>query len=230
MCQAFQFPSYHGLTPRLWSVDSHPTPEDKIVLAIESAKVAKRITTAEDGIGEDLTFNLLAWRNDDLTAICQLSSSLMGERPDARLSRTVEVAILCRTGFEANALTFVAEGYCATHPDQIDPTQTLAEQFVTNRAVRECLTITHLDGNEARIVSVPYSYDVGRKVIFDDPMEAARRETSNPFFVKMLDLLATDVPPAPLDDQTWCDITADQISALGFHVHHSIDQDLPYSN
>lgn len=211
--------------PTLVSVDSHPTSDDKVLLAMESAKVAKRVTIIEDGIGEDLSFNLLAWRGDQLTAICQLSGSLMNESPDARLSRTVEVAILCRTGFEATSLTFVAEGYCATDPSQIDPSRPLAAQFVENPAVRECLTITHLDGNEARVVSLPYTYEVGRKVRFDTPVEHPSRQTSNKFLTRLLDILASDVPPAPIDDETWQDVTADQISALGFHVHHSIDMD-----
>ena len=211
-------------------MDSYPSAEDKIYLAIESAKVAKRVTILEDGIGEDLSFNLLVWRGRALTAVCQLSASLKDDDPAARLSRTVEAAILCRTGFEATQFTFIAEGYCATDPAQIDHTKTLAEQFVTNKAVRECLTITHLDGNEVRVISMPYSYDVGRKVIFDHPFEAPSRETNNRFMTRMLDILASDVPPAPIDNETWCDITAEQISELGFHVHHSIDMDFPYND
>lgn len=211
-------------------MDAYPSAEDKIYLAIQSAKVAKETTILEDGIGEDLAFNLMVWRGRALTAICQLAAALRDDDPATRLSRTVEAAILCRTGFEATDFTFIAEGYCVTDPSQIDPSRTLAEQFVTNRAVRECLSITHLDGNEARVISMPYTYDVGRKVIFDDPFESPERHTNNRFLTRLLDVLGSDVPPAPIDNETWCDITAQQISELGFHVHHSIDMDFPYSD
>jgi hypothetical protein len=197
------------------------------MLAIESAMVAKRLTTIEDGIGEDLSFNLLAWRGDNLTAVCQLSASLMSEQPDVRMSRTIEVAILCRTGFEATAFTFIAEGYCAVDPTRIDPTRTLAEQFATNAAIRECLTITHIDGNEVRVASLPYTYKVGRLVEFDDAFEHPSRETNNKFLTQLLDIIASDVPSVRIDDETWADMIADQISGFGFHVHHSIDLDLP---
>lgn len=211
-------------------MDAYTSDEDKIYLAIESTKVAKITTILEDGIGEDLAFNLLVWRGRALTAVCQLASAMKDEDPATRLSRTVEAAILCRTGFEATDFTFVAEGYCVTDPSQIDPTRTLAEQFVTNTAVRECLSITHLNGNEARIISLPYSYAIGRKVIFDDPFESPERHTNNRFLTRMLDILASDVPPPPIDNETWCDLVAEQISELGFHVHHSIDMDFPYSD
>ena len=203
--------------------DSYPSAEAKIWLAIESAKVAKRITVAEDGIGEDLTFNLLAWRDDQLTAICQLDSRLMSEAPDERLGRTHEVAILCRTGYEATALTLITEGYCAPDPSGVDLSIPLSEQFVSNKAVRECLTITHLEGWETDIVALPYTYGVPRKVEFDVPMTYPKKETQNAFLLKVHDVLSIKLAPPPVDDETWREVVAGEISECGFHVHHSID-------
>lgn len=203
--------------------DKYPSAEAKIWLAIESAKVAKRITVAEDGIGEDLTFNLLAWRDDQLTAICQLDSRLMSETPEERLGRTHEIAILCRTGYEATALTLITEGYCAPDPTGVDLSIPLSKQFVSNESVRECLTITHLEDRETTVLALPYTYGVPRKVNFDVPMTYPKRETQNPFLLKLHDVLSIKLAPPPLDDETWRDVVAEEISEIGFHVHHSID-------
>jgi len=203
--------------------ETYPSPESKIWLAIESAKAAKRLTVAEDGIGEDLTYNLLAWRDDLLTAVCQLDHRLMSEPPTDRLGRVREVAILCRTGYRATALTMVAEGYCAPDPRDVDLSVPLADQFVSNDSVRECLTITHLEDGQTMILAVPYTYGVPRKVEFDLPMTYPKKETTNPFLLKLHDVLSIRSAPPPVDDETWRDVIANDISDIGFHVHHSID-------
>ena len=197
--------------------------ESKIWLAIESAKVAKQVTITEDGIGEDLTYNFLVWRDDCLTAICQLDSRLMSETPDERLSRAHEVAILCRTGYEATGLTLIAEGYCAPDPAEVDLAIPLSEQFVSNRSVRECITITHLEHSETTIVAMPYTYAVPRKVKFDPPLTYPKKQTNNPFLLKLHDVLSIKLAPPPVDDETWRGVVAGEISECGFHVHHSID-------
>lgn len=218
------YPDNHTSCPTLEHVnDEYPTPEGKIYLAIESAKVAKRITVAEDGIGEDLTFNLLAWRRGSLSAICQLDGALMVEPPESRLGRTVEAALLCRTGYGATAFTFVAEGYCADDPTQIDSSIPLNQQFLTNQHIRECLTITHLEAGETTMIALPYSYGVPRRVEFGTPMRYPKRRTQNRFLLSLHDILGSSVPLPPLDDETWRDITAEEIASMGFHINHSMD-------
>ncbi len=217
-------PRRDGRSPTVVGVDDrYPTAEAKIWLAIESAKVAKRITVAEEGIGEDLTFNLLAWRDDQLTAICQLDSKLTIETPDERLSRTREVAILCRTGYEATGLTLITEGYCAPNPAEVDLSIPLSEQFVANKAVRECLTITHLENQQTDVLALPYTYGVPRKVEFDFPMTYPKKQTHNAFLLKLHEILSIKLAPLPVDDATWRDLVAGEMSEIGFHVHHSID-------
>lgn len=203
--------------------DTYPSAESKIWLAIESAKVAKRLTVAEDGIGEDLTYNLLAWRDDQLTAICQLDSKLISETSDERLSRAHEVVILCRSGFGATGITLIAEGYCAPDPTGVDLSVPLSEQFVSNKSVRECITITHLEDWETNIVAMPYTYGVPRKVKFEAPLAYPKKQTANPFLMKLHDVLSIKLAPPPVDDETWRDVVAGEISECGFHVHHSID-------
>ena len=204
-------------------MDTYPDSEAKVWLAIESAKVAKIVSVQEEGIGEDLTFNLLVWRDDQLSAICQLDTTLMDEPAAVRLSRTTEAAILCRTGFEASSMTLVAEGYCALDPADIDMTIPLSDQFLTNTKVRECLTITHLGPEGVEMVALPYTYDVPRRVRWETPVAYPSKETNNPFLLRLLDILSVPVPPAPVDDETWREITAHSLHEQGFHVEHSLD-------
>ena len=208
-------------------MDAYVTPDEKIALAIASAKVAKAVTVKEDGIGEDIPFCLLVWREETLTAIAQLDEALRDEQPGERLIRTVEAAAICRRGFDASAFTFVTEGFCATDPTLVDPDVPLAEQFVANQEVRECLTLTHLEAGNVYLAALPYRYDVGRVVLWDDDLRYEPTwPGSNQFLVSMSEILLRErFLPAPVDDPTWRDVVAEDVSRWGFHIHYGMEDD-----
>jgi hypothetical protein len=113
--------------------------------------------------------------------------------------------------------------YCAPDPTGVDLSVPLSEQFVSNKSVRECITITHLEDRETNIVAMPYTYGVPRKVKFEAPLAYPKKQTANPFLIKLHDVLSIKLAPPPVDDETWRDVVAGEISECGFHVHHSID-------
>ena len=86
-------------------MNEYLNPMEKIALACESAKVAKTFTTREEGIGEDLSYNIISWHETQLTAIAQLHYQLLGA--DDRLTRVMEAIKALRLGYCADAVTFV---------------------------------------------------------------------------------------------------------------------------
>lgn len=215
--------------------DTYPTPVDKIALVATSSRLAKQVTVSEDGIGEDLPFNLMVWRDDQLTAICQLDSELRDEHPGERLARTVNAAFICRRGFDATAFTFVTEGFCATDPELIDPDVPLAQQFVTNTQVRECLTLTHIEAGNVYLSAQPYTYELGRRVVWGDPLYyEPTHPGTNQFLSSMVEVLLVEVnvpfgevaDPFAGDSPIWQELVAKDVSECGFNIQYGLDLDV----
>lgn len=196
-----------------------------MTLVSMASRMAKQAAVTEDGIGEDIAFSLMVWRDDGLTAVCQLDDELMDEEPDERLRRTVEVAAICRRGFDATAFTFVTEGYCATDPDSVDPDMPLSVQFVSNRDVSECLTLTHLEAGNTYLAALPYRYEVGRKVTWEAPMRYLSADSPNHFFAAMTEVLMVEADEPWVDEDTWRDLVAEDVARWGFHIQYGIDLD-----
>ena len=209
-------------------VETYPTPIEKIALVAAATRVAKETTIKEEGIGEDLPFSLMVWREASLTAICQLDGELRDEHPGERLIRTVEAAAACRWGFDATAFTFVTEGYCATDPTVVDARVSLAAQFVENHDVQECLTVTHIEAGNVYLAAWPYRYELGRRVVWGDPLRyEPTRPGTNQFLSSMVEILLKDMVEAPFidDREAWNDLVAQDVARWGFHVRYGMELD-----
>lgn len=203
------------------TVDMYPERMDKVLLACESAKVAKQYTVMEDGIGEDLSYNVMVWRDDSLTAIFQLRPEFAGA--EDRLNRTLEAISIARFGFWGDAITFIAEGYCAKDPAGVDMARPLSEQFVANDEVRECLTVTHLEKGKTEIIALPYKYAVPRQVHWDTPLRYPTYPSDNQFIQSIHKILALSVQRQTIDDETWRAAIAADIELYGFHVNYDLE-------
>jgi hypothetical protein len=202
-------------------VDAYPDRTDKLLLACESAKVAKQYTIMEEGIGEDLAYNVMCWRHDFITAIFQLKSEHANS--EDRLNRTLEAIAVARFGFRADAISFIAEGYCAADPSEVDLTKPLSEQFVSNQEVRECLTVTHLEDGDTEIIALPYVYAVPRHVNWGTPLRYPAHPTDNQFVKSIHNILELRVDQQRVDDDTWNAAIAADVEAFGFHVHYDLE-------
>jgi hypothetical protein len=203
-------------------VNEYLNPMEKIALACESAKVAKTFTTREEGIGEDLSYNIISWHETQLTAIAQLHYQLIGA--DDRLTRVMEAIKALRLGYCADAVTFVAEGYCAIDPDKVDLSVPLRHQFVSNRNVAECLTVTHVEVDSVKVLAIPYTYEVGRRVRFDDPLMYPEGQATSDFVASIQDVLTLEPDRQFTDDAFWRDSVAEEVGTWGFHVHHDMSE------
>jgi hypothetical protein len=144
---------------------SYATDFDKLALAVEATKVAKRHTVEEEGIGQDININLFSWRDDKLVSIMQLMGTHKMHRTE-RLQRIARAACIKRQGWGVDSFTFIAEGYCSLKPSETKD-KDLAQLFAQRDSpVSECLSFTHLGGETPIFISVPYTIGVGRSVEF----------------------------------------------------------------
>lgn len=203
-------------------MEQYLTPREKIGLACESAKVAKSVTTREEGIGEDLSYNVIAWHETLVTAIAQLHYNLITS--DDRLGRVIQAIKAMRLGYCIDAVTFVAEGYCATDPSKVNLSVPLRHQFVSNQSVKECLTVTHAEVDSVTVLALPYTYEIGRQVRFDDPIAYPEGQATSEFVTSIQEILTIPPDRQFTDDAFWRDSVAEEVSVWGFHVHHDMEQ------
>lgn len=203
------------------SVDVYPDRVSKLLLAGESAKVAKQFTVMEDGIGEDLCYNVMGWKDHSLTSIFQLKREFATD--PSRLTRTLDAIAVARFGFDIDAVTFIAEGYCAMDPEKVDHTRPLSEQFVDNHEIRECITVTHIEDGVTEIVALPYSYAIPRRVQWSQPLRYPTHPTENEFVKSIAYILTLEPGLRTVGDAEWRAAMATDIEALGFHVHRDVE-------
>ena len=204
-------------------MNQYPESLDKVALAVESAKIAKQMIVKQEGIGEDLSFNLMAWRDSELVVVAQLSEGHMGD-PEERYGLMVQAACILRQGWGATAFTMVAEGYCSTNPDE-SRGKDMAQLFSspTTDFIKECLSFTHVQEDGILFVVVPYRLVPPRRVEYYKPMThngaGVVREARYPMSLhKALELpCETD---EDLDIDEFREELANGLTALGFEVNY----------
>lgn len=154
-------------------MDTYDDPFSKIALTLSATQVAKNMITKSEGVGEDLSFNFFAWRKDHPVLCVQLESKYMKEPHEKRFLRCKDLIDILRFRVKVTSLTFICEGYVAPIPQQKE----LSIAFIEPQSsVKECLTVIHCDENiygpaDIYLFSMPYSYGLGKHVIWGNLME-----------------------------------------------------------
>lgn len=199
------------------------TSMDKLALAVSSSVTAKELTVKEDGIGEDININLYLWQGAYLVAICQMSTATMQKSHAKRFACIVDVMIILRQSLCIDAVTMIAEGYVS-----IDPSKTLLtpldKAFVElPEAVKECLTFTHVYGDQVLFVTKPYKYTTPRAIIWEDeiylPHQTIMRG-GNSKYPLMLSKIMREVAcdDQPLDEETYFETINYGLRKIGFEI------------
>ena len=154
--------------------DRYPDKYAKMALAITSTQLAKQNVVDEFGIGEDLPFMFMGWRGDRLVAMVGFCREDMLKPVTERLPNVSKACAALRAMHWVDSITFVAEGYMSKEPFKLQGRE-LAEAFTDHdmERVSECLTTSHLWINEknqpqAMLMSTPYTYLLGRHIVWDD--------------------------------------------------------------
>lgn len=203
--------------------DLYPDEFSKIALALTSAQLAKQGFVSEAGVGEDLAFNFIGWKDGKVLTIVQLSKKHMQEKPIDRLQRCAAMLSILKGFWDIDSISMVAEGYCS--PD-VEKTRGLDLQkaFLDETAgVSECITVTHAEsdemgGAELTLVSIAYEYLAKNRMLFKPitvyPDGAVRtlRDKSYPA------LLYKTVMEQYIVNEKDEDEAAEAINNLGFHL------------
>lgn len=201
----------------------YPDEFSKIALALTSAQLAKQVFVDELGVGEDLAFNFIGWKNDRIIAITQLSKKHMKEPPIDRLQKCAGMLRMLRGFWEVDSITMVAEGYCS--PD-IEKTRGLDLQkaFLDEKnGINECITVTHAEsddmgGAELTLVSTSYEYMAKNKMFFKPitvyPDGAVRTLRDKSYPALLYKSVMEDYVVNEKDEEE----AAEAVNNLGFHL------------
>ena len=190
----------------------------KLAMVLATAVEAKNEMVAEGGIGEDINQVLYGWCGGSLSVVSQMTDVVQRQTPYERFMAVSSAVAILRLGWGLDAISMVAEGYVSSNPvDTYD--KNLAKEFaIGNRAVNECLTVTHVANDEVSFVSKGYSYDVPRKVIWHEEvfvpgrMMVRNEESMYP----LLFHTALKLPYSQPDDEVMWLASDDYYSALVF--------------
>lgn len=187
-------------------------------MVLATAVEAKNEMVAEGGIGEDINQVLYGWCGGSLSVVSQMTDVVQRQTPYERFMAVSSAVAILRLGWGLDAISMVAEGYVSSNPiDTYD--KDLAKEFaIGNRAVNECLTVTHVANDEVSFVSKGYSYDVPRKVIWHEEVFVpgrmlVRNEES---MYPLLFHTALKLPYSQPDDEVMWLASDDYYSALVF--------------
>jgi hypothetical protein len=205
-------------------MDGHyPDEFAKIALALTSAQLAKQMFVEESGVGEDLAFNFIGWKDGRLLTITQMGKKFMKEPPVDRLQRCASMLRMIRGFWNVDSITMVAEGYCS--PD-IEKTRglDLAKAFLDEKnEVSECVTITHAEqddegGAEITLVSTSYKYRLNRRAVFEPitvyPNGAVNVLRDKSYPALLYKTVSEDYVVEEMEEED----AAEAINNLGFHL------------
>ena len=195
---------------------------DKVGLALMSTVEAKEQSVQAEGIGEDLAINMFCWEDDRLALMLQARPSIQNANMDERFDAITKVACIVRRGWGITAFTMASEGYISLKPEETKG-MSLKRAFIEGKAVKECLTVTHIENNRVTMVARPYSYTVPRKVVWDDDIYYPGRtlvRDQDGMYANMFDRVITsvDVDETPEDYDTFYDELSNGVLELGFYI------------
>lgn len=190
-------------------------------------RIAKEVRCQIDGIGVDLAPTLFGAHEIQLigTATIHQDPHDVGRQ----YQQFSEAAALMRTGWSVTGLALLCEAFvgvgAAAGGDH------LASEFANgNPDVHECLLIVGADDTtDAIVCALPYRYEVGRKVVWGEPLsEAAVPTTAGPYLLMLARMFEARPVPMPQDTEAAINAIADVIAAVGFVVQTFDDVDVRY--
>lgn len=157
-------------------VENYDDPMSKMALALTSSQLAKNFMVEDFGIGEDLPFTFFFWDRGNLLFAVQLRREKMLLPVIDRITLCSEMCSAMCSFWDISAISFIAEGFETLDKTRLNGRE-LRQAFIEERdLVKECLTVTHGERNqvngklEMTLLSLPYQYEVGRKIDWDSPI------------------------------------------------------------
>lgn len=207
-------------------VDSYDDPMSKMALALTSSQVAKNYIVEDFGIGEDLPFTFFFWTGGTLYMAVQLRRERMTMPVEGRIDVCREMCSAVCSFWDTTAISFIAEGFESLDKSKLNG-RDLRQAFIEGEElVSECLTVTHCEKNlinhkyELTLLSLPYEYELGRKVDWGRPVgftNGMDKILKTSAISRMLMGALENVAPAEVEDDDF-NVFLRLLSAEGFNV------------
>lgn len=198
----------------------------KMALALTSAQLAKDEAIKEHGVGEELAVHFLAWGDDALIAICQMTADTSALSQMERFEKCAQICSILRRFYWATAITMVSEGYCSMDASSTKGMD-LASAFVDSKyPVFECVTVNHTSIDEEGMVSpvsmvaAPFTLRINREVAWMDTLVYPDRADTYVKQSKYPAMLRKALMEMPMNEVSveMGDKVHEQIEAIGFII------------
>lgn len=138
--------------------------------------LAKQQLVSEWGIGEELPMTFTAWVDDRIVATCLIPRTLLH---GVRFIKSSETVSLLRKAWGATAISLAHDGFHSDHPLSGE----LSAEFATgNPKVQQSLIVLHAQQEGVGFKSMPYRYELGRKVVYGSPvLQMANLRSCGPY-------------------------------------------------
>ena len=191
------------------------------------ARIEKETRCRIDGVGAAVVPTLFGCVETQLIGLAALAESSSMSFDDA-LGRFATSAALMRAGWSADAFVLICEAFVGVGAaeDMAD----LAGAFASgNTDVHECLlTIAVTTGGESIVLAFPYRYELGRRIIWQPPLDASVLPSEAVVYLAMLDrALEGQTVPMPPDTEAAVNAIAEIISESGFLVQTFANIEIP---
>lgn len=146
---------------------------EKLAYALESAGLAKFALVKEEGIGAQVPFSVIAWKDGAVIKVLRARPEIDNGTPEERGFALAQAGAHLRRAYGIDSFTVISEGYSAAPEDMddLDDSTSLASQFVSNKAIQEVMVAVQADprDSETLIAMCPFTYEVPRKVVWGEP-------------------------------------------------------------
>jgi len=135
-----------------------------------SAMNAKEHAVKEYGIGEEIPLSVMCWTDHRLSLVLSASWEVQKSAPSDRFGKVNDALCIARRGWNIDAFTLIAEGFCSTDPSATNGMD-LREAFIKpGMPVSECIAITHTEPNEVTFIAKPFSLTYPKRVVWGEEL------------------------------------------------------------
>jgi hypothetical protein len=148
----------------------YPHRLDKLAISMMSAMNAKEHAVKEYGIGEEIPLSIMCWTDHRLSLVLSASWEVQRSAASDRFGKVNDALCIARRGWNIDAFTLIAEGFCSTDPSATDGMD-LREAFIKpNTPVSECIAITHTEPDEVTFIAKPFSLTYPKRVVWGEEL------------------------------------------------------------
>jgi hypothetical protein len=167
----------------------------KVSFAVAVGRTAKEHIVAEEGIGEELTMNLVGWRGPYLKVVGQMDITWPDHNDEKqKVWRVASAAAAMRQGWGCDSFTLLCEGWLSSDPEY-SRGRDLARAFAEDQTGRitECLSVLHVEdgGEQIHVCGLPFHVKSRKRISWGTLLHSEGKEMlrNNAYIDSLVDAL-----------------------------------------